>query len=443
MRLLKGPLTVCFLGFLSVLIVLEIGLRATGYFHALKRQPAEVRHIPQGAFTIVCLGDSLVEGVGAGPGKSFPAQLEVLFKQQMPEKRVTVINQGRVTENTSQLLQKLPGILESMKPDLVIVLSGGANYWNYIGCDLSRSSRWKDFYEFLYRFRIFKLSKLLFLQIREKALKKGGGLSSIPARDILSDKSNSRSDIPDVKGQNPFSDGRSLNDISPQSGSANAEKPTVSSAYFSEGSLFLRRGEYDKAIHWFTEALKRDPGDYLSYEAIAFAYLEMNERQKAIPYFKKSILSGNPDFFIFTNLRVCYKDSGREKEEAAFYRQFVGRFPQLRDYIVLLEREERQSTLDRWIEKDYRAIIERCKARNVPVLFLDYPRIVERTTDILRKVTHAYTVPFVCLSSFFYESRLRHPQVNYFASDNAHCNADGYLVIAQQLYQRICKEFGL
>ena len=77
----------------------------------------EMSPLPPNA-TILAFGDSLTAGVGADPAESYPAQLADLTG-------FTVINSGISGETTRQGLNRLPAVLETSQPDLVILLEGG------------------------------------------------------------------------------------------------------------------------------------------------------------------------------------------------------------------------------------------------------------------------------------------------------------------------------
>ena len=76
--------------------------------------------LPAGA-TVVALGDSLTQGVGASTAQSYP--------QLLAERTGwNVINAGISGETSSQIAQRLPQLLEAQQPSLVIVCAGG-NDW--------------------------------------------------------------------------------------------------------------------------------------------------------------------------------------------------------------------------------------------------------------------------------------------------------------------------
>lgn len=82
------------------------------------RRPAS----PDGAFTIVAVGDSLTEGLGVAPEAAYPARLETVLRERgWP---VKVINAGVSGETSAGALSRADWIIGRLKPDLVILVTG-------------------------------------------------------------------------------------------------------------------------------------------------------------------------------------------------------------------------------------------------------------------------------------------------------------------------------
>lgn len=67
---------------------------------------------------ILAFGDSLTHGTGAAPGESYPAVLQRLVGRE-------VIESGVPGERTAQARRRLPGVLERVRPDLLVLCHGG------------------------------------------------------------------------------------------------------------------------------------------------------------------------------------------------------------------------------------------------------------------------------------------------------------------------------
>jgi len=80
-----------------------------------------IRNIRSPGETIICFGDSLTEGVGAGMGEDYPTVLS--RRLGMP-----VMNAGRRGDTTAQALQRLSEAVSQKQPRLVIVMLGGNDF---------------------------------------------------------------------------------------------------------------------------------------------------------------------------------------------------------------------------------------------------------------------------------------------------------------------------
>lgn len=71
--------------------------------------------------TILAFGDSLTNGHGAAPGRSYPEQLAELTGW-------AVIKSGVNGETTQTGLARLPGVLQDTQPDVVLLCLGGNDF---------------------------------------------------------------------------------------------------------------------------------------------------------------------------------------------------------------------------------------------------------------------------------------------------------------------------
>lgn len=92
-----------------------------------------IRNLGSVGKNIICFGDSLTEGVGAGTGKSYPSLLSEGLQRQ-------VINAGRRGDTTAAGLARLRGDVLEKDPRLVIVLFGGNDFLRRIPLEQTRKN---------------------------------------------------------------------------------------------------------------------------------------------------------------------------------------------------------------------------------------------------------------------------------------------------------------
>lgn len=114
-------------GLLVGLALVEGGLRlAAVVAPALLLRGKAVQN--DGRLRIACVGDSHVYGAFVPPGAAFPEQLDGVFRRRGIA--ADVYNYGIPGQNSFQVRERLPRILERVRPQVVIVLVGHNNYWN-------------------------------------------------------------------------------------------------------------------------------------------------------------------------------------------------------------------------------------------------------------------------------------------------------------------------
>lgn len=93
----------------------------------------DIRHLQSKGQNIICFGDSLTEGVGAGDGEDYPS----LLARQLP---YPVINAGRRGDASADGPSRLDRDVLGRNPRLVIVLFGGNDFLRQVPVSETRKN---------------------------------------------------------------------------------------------------------------------------------------------------------------------------------------------------------------------------------------------------------------------------------------------------------------
>jgi len=162
----KNKITLILLGVFICIILLEIGLRISGFI-ILFRQEQKNRSVlkefkDSRMYRIMCLGGSTT----ADGGKySYPSQLEDILNKGDMEIEFRVINKGICGADSALILSKLRENLRRYKPDMVITMIGANDNYDTVSYDASLKSRIKLIFK---NFRVYKLAKLIFIPFENK-----------------------------------------------------------------------------------------------------------------------------------------------------------------------------------------------------------------------------------------------------------------------------------
>ena len=104
-------------------IILFLGYRI--FFTSLPGKKSEI-----GSQTIICFGDSLTYGTGAGQDMDYPSQLSKMIGKP-------VINAGVSGDTTARALQRLEDDVLSKFPDIVLITLGGNDLKNGVARDVA------------------------------------------------------------------------------------------------------------------------------------------------------------------------------------------------------------------------------------------------------------------------------------------------------------------
>lgn len=93
----------------------------------------KIRNIRSAGETIICFGDSLTEGVGAGSGQDYPTVLSRHLA-------VPVVNAGVRGDTTAQSLERISDAVLSKNPRLVVIFLGGNDFLRQVPLQETRKN---------------------------------------------------------------------------------------------------------------------------------------------------------------------------------------------------------------------------------------------------------------------------------------------------------------
>ena len=112
----------------TLLILITVVVLFSGYRIFVSPPQIKEGSIPYDI--IICFGDSLTFGTGAGPGMDYPAQLSKMIAQP-------VINAGVPGDTTASALTRLQRDVLSRFPDVVLITLGGNDLKNGVAKEVA------------------------------------------------------------------------------------------------------------------------------------------------------------------------------------------------------------------------------------------------------------------------------------------------------------------
>ncbi|MBU1869785.1 MAG: tetratricopeptide repeat protein [Candidatus Omnitrophica bacterium] len=437
MRDKKNKFMALILGIISSLFLLEIILRITGFIHLHEATRNKIIHKEENSYTILCLGDSLTFGIGAQKDKNFPRQLENLLNKGANGKQIKVINRGIGGQNTAMILDRFEDYIDEMNPDLIILLAGGANFWNPYGYGrrLHKEDIGYKLQDYLYSTKIFKLIKLLSLKIENKTKQRYAPSIKMGT-------------LPEVIDWNSKVYGCKL-----EGGYEEAisrcreiiEKTPNFSIWCSKASECEREGKYKEAILWNKKMIEKMPNFAIPYHSIGRIYIAQGNRTEARKYFRKAIEYAPwcPQFYSFFALYFV-RDPVQDQEDLQFLEKYINVNPIVKDIIAkTFYREKYDQEIGDWVALDISSMIQISQKRGVKILVQNYPNYDgggkrAYLNMILKGIVQKYPVPFVDNERAFQEIFLNgEKKEDYFVIDRTHCNEKGYGIVAENIYNCI------
>lgn len=410
-------------GLFIFLLLLELGLRAGGvlYLKLQYHKPCvTLADRTKDAVTILCLGDSFTQGSGVDLDNRYPSQLEKLLQKSI-NKDIVVINKGRGGNTSSLLLNNLEKEINEHGPQVVIIMVGINNRWNYERSSYFRLYRdhigfWDKSGEGFSEWRVYKLMKIIALRITSK-----------------NNKDNTQE----------FNDDRIRNIL------ISSIKSDSLDAY-NAGLNFLSKGAFDLARQKYKEALAIDKSNYMAHLQLAIInisnkqYLLAKEEMWQAIYTIDSKAYGYCLNIIF-NLIDQLQDNAinRQLELKELKKYLEATYKESNKKILLrtidakLKIYEDESILAEVFRYDLKEIIKLSTERGAAVILQTYPRKwYSLFNNVVRQISKEYDIALVDNEKIFSEEAQHVDRERFFIADG-HCTEKGYRLIAENTYNAL------
>lgn len=115
-------LGVLLLGVVAALIIVEAGIRLTGYAYLSAQEFCNRRSLARADdIRILCLGDSMTDG-------QYPKPLEEILNARSDGKQVSVFDEGRIGTESGYVTSILEDCIDRYDPHIVVIMMGFNDY---------------------------------------------------------------------------------------------------------------------------------------------------------------------------------------------------------------------------------------------------------------------------------------------------------------------------
>ena len=109
---------------------------------------------------ILALGDSNTYGLFLEPHQAWPKQLEKIWNNTQSQK-ISVLNLGYPGTNTIRVAEEIDAIMDAAKPDLVVMMLGGNDFWTASLPEKEKKEKKLDIKKYLLKIRTYKIIDFL------------------------------------------------------------------------------------------------------------------------------------------------------------------------------------------------------------------------------------------------------------------------------------------
>ncbi|MFC1666954.1 GDSL-type esterase/lipase family protein [Candidatus Omnitrophota bacterium] len=441
---LRKKLILATLIVVMTLCLIEMGLRISGYIILKLNLSSSTSTIKdKRGVTILCLGDSYTFGLGTDYHHSYPRQLEKILNERHKEPGFKVYNLGIPGSNSSQLLNKLQGNIDKYDPDLLIILTGRNDSWNFKDVNYHDSSP-NRLDSLLHNLNIYKLVKIIKINLASSIAKK---MTEAGTSDTETSKKEGQKRIM----PSPASNGQVIKGVGfTKQGRYDLARqhllkaldldPRNIMAYRHLGTIYREGAEYKLAEKCFEKALfllgeDADAGLYLE---LGIVHRLLNKKTLAKEEFKKAIMDTKHMYLAFNELLLAYKYEKDFYDEIENFKKGIKDKEMLDRIDGLITLRKDRGNIYKILQRNI-ANIDRISRRNNVKIVVQADPNLDDLAEVVREVTKEQGILLVDSRSVFKEKLKLHDRRDFFVEDD-HCNAEGYRIMTENIYHILAKE---
>ncbi len=455
-RPLVKLLTVILAGLLTAACLLETGLRISGWItqRAIDLRFQNLRAQASGKHVILCLGDSFTLGDATSPGFDWPSQLERLCRHRGFD--VTTVNAGISSANTFIAIKALRDILPQLRPDIVLIMVHGNNWWFWYGFNRylygnTFRSRMQDHIQ---RIRVLKLFRLFWRQLaglgynndpRTLALDDcehlDARLGSAILRPVTLDTRPPEWTLEDQGIQQQarsFENAKKYAEALPFLLAITQRHPEKPDFCFRVSTCYVSLNRIEDALRFWDGILAIRRFMPRAAYSVPAMLAKQNGDLEQCAHFALLSIENNPDhesyYYLLYDIRHTLQGTPHMRRILDTLRRLAPQHEPARESLRFLERTGTGQDRDLfdWTVSQLRDMARLCRRYKCRLYFQEYPNSRHETVHAASKIEG---VPLIDHHERF--QRIPAPQrPGYFAPDD-HPNERGYAVMAEEIFRAI------
>lgn len=462
----KTKLCLILLGVLATFILLETGLNLSGYLYSTFCLPKyNFKQSDHNVYRILCFGDSFTYGLGAGFENSYPVQLEEILNRKAGSKKFKVFNLGVPGYNSSEVTIKLIKAIKDIKPDVAIVLIGENDLWNYEHALWKKMPLGLKIKTILAKFRSFRLSSILFENVKRKLSERFCGYKL-----TLNQGGRSEKEIAElIKKAKHFQESKEYAKAAACYRQTLMLAPGNKAVALELGHCYKFGRRYDQAIDVFLKLLRSNPEDEQIHYEIKDVLINQDDAIKTLEFYTALFQEFPENKYVRQELSKTYVHLGgvflltNQMDRAVnVYKKALDLDPQNKQvYLGLQMAKDFQSKYSNskfneaffdsltmlnisWDPYVYRKnilynnlkqIVKVCQQNKAVLIFSGYPL---KISDVMQEIAQVYNIVLVDHRQSFNDLLQRYPWNKYFVSGyDSHCLKEGYRVMAENIAAEI------